>query len=90
MLPLALRASICGHHIIQIQHGGRNRKRNLVLLCRECHALVHKGLTFFPLTNASSRDKPIRDRNAVRARNVRARGLSGSPTGVQLQGKENV
>ncbi len=29
------------HHIIQIQHGGRNRKRNLVLLCRGCHSEVH-------------------------------------------------
>lgn len=29
------------HHVIQIQHGGRNRYGNGVLLCRGCHACVH-------------------------------------------------
>ncbi len=29
------------HHIIQLHRGGRNRSRNIVLLCRGCHALVH-------------------------------------------------
>ena len=41
---------ICGrelflevHHKIQLQHGGDNEIDNLCLLCKECHALVHKG-----------------------------------------------
>jgi 5-methylcytosine-specific restriction endonuclease McrA len=29
------------HHVVQLQHGGRNRKDNIVVLCRVCHALVH-------------------------------------------------
>lgn len=37
-----LRQAIVRHHVVQVQHGGRNRKRNLVHLCRECHAYVHR------------------------------------------------
>jgi hypothetical protein len=39
---------ICGgewhhkHHIIQIQHGGRNLRANWVCLCRDCHREVHR------------------------------------------------
>lgn len=29
------------HHVIAIAHGGRNRKSNLVPLCRACHCDVH-------------------------------------------------
>ena len=29
------------HHIIPISHGGRNNKRNLVVLCSECHFKAH-------------------------------------------------
>lgn len=32
------------HHIIQIQHGGLNSKKNLVTLCKGCHAEVHPWL----------------------------------------------
>ena len=32
------------HHIIQIQNGGHDAKRNLVSLCGECHAEVHPWL----------------------------------------------
>lgn len=31
------------HHMLQLQNGGNNWHRNIVLLCRACHALVHKG-----------------------------------------------
>lgn len=38
------------HHIIQIQNGGINSKKNLVSLCDECHAKIHPWLiTAFPL-----------------------------------------
>ena len=30
------------HHIIQIQHGGKNIENNIVHLCRSCHKEVHK------------------------------------------------
>jgi len=30
------------HHIIQLQHGGRNVPTNIVHLCRSCHREVHK------------------------------------------------
>jgi 5-methylcytosine-specific restriction endonuclease McrA len=30
------------HHIVQIQHGGHNAPRNIVLLCRECHRDIHQ------------------------------------------------
>lgn len=29
------------HHIVQVQHGGRNVLKNIVCLCRGCHAVVH-------------------------------------------------
>lgn len=29
------------HHVIQVQHGGRNTRSNLVRLCVRCHAEVH-------------------------------------------------
>ena len=29
------------HHVIQVQHGGRNVPRNLVGLCRACHRKIH-------------------------------------------------
>ncbi len=29
------------HHVIQIQHGGRNDKRNLVPICNDCHCKIH-------------------------------------------------
>jgi Holliday junction DNA helicase RuvB len=32
------------HHIIPWSRGGRSRMRNLITLCRSCHALVHAGL----------------------------------------------
>jgi len=38
---------VCGgktghrHHIIQLQHGGGNSKRNVVALCLGCHGDVH-------------------------------------------------
>lgn len=37
------------HHVIQIQHGGRNRKDNIVMLCRVCHVLVHPWMKLPPL-----------------------------------------
>jgi 5-methylcytosine-specific restriction endonuclease McrA len=36
------------HHIIQVQHGGRNTLKNLVWLCRRCHARVHPWLVRKP------------------------------------------
>ena len=32
------------HHIIQLQHGGSNKKRNIVRLCHDCHAEIHPWL----------------------------------------------
>ena len=32
------------HHVIQIQHGGSNYLRNIVVLCDDCHAAVHPWL----------------------------------------------
>lgn len=32
------------HHIIQVQHGGSNYVRNIVVICDECHAKVHPWL----------------------------------------------
>jgi len=32
------------HHIIQLQYGGRNSPRNLVPLCKYCHAIIHPWL----------------------------------------------
>lgn len=32
------------HHIIWIKNGGRNHKKNIVALCRPCHAAVHPWL----------------------------------------------
>lgn len=38
------RLEIHRHHVIQVQHGGSNSVRNLVPLCRACHADVHPWL----------------------------------------------
>jgi hypothetical protein len=32
------------HHIIQIQHGGRNTPENIVVLCDKCHESIHPWL----------------------------------------------
>lgn len=32
------------HHIIQLQHGGDNRKTNIVIVCKNCHADIHPWL----------------------------------------------
>jgi hypothetical protein len=29
------------HHIIQLQNGGLNSRRNLVVLCDDCHSAIH-------------------------------------------------
>lgn len=34
----------CRHHIIQLQHGGRNMHDNVVGLCNRCHAEIHPWL----------------------------------------------
>ena len=33
------------HHIIQLQNGGINSKKNLVSLCKECHEIIHPEMT---------------------------------------------
>ena len=41
---------VCGeeadtrHHIVQLQNGGSNRKRNICFLCVDCHAEIHPWL----------------------------------------------
>lgn len=32
------------HHIIWLRNGGRNNKRNVLALCRDCHAVIHPWL----------------------------------------------
>jgi 5-methylcytosine-specific restriction endonuclease McrA len=32
------------HHVVQLQHGGRNKKNNIVPLCNPCHCKVHPHL----------------------------------------------
>lgn len=32
------------HHIVQVQNGGSNTKRNLVAICQHCHASIHPWL----------------------------------------------
>lgn len=34
----------CRHHLIQLQKGGPNTKRNVVSLCNQCHAEIHPWL----------------------------------------------
>lgn len=36
------------HHIIQIQHGGSNHRRNYAALCERCHGTVHPWLGVHP------------------------------------------
>ncbi len=31
----------CRHHLIQLQNGGINSKKNIIALCDGCHAAVH-------------------------------------------------
>lgn len=32
------------HHIVQVQNGGSNNYRNLVIICQHCHASIHPWL----------------------------------------------
>ena len=32
------------HHIIQLQNGGDNRKKNIITLCNDCHEEIHPWL----------------------------------------------
>jgi hypothetical protein len=32
------------HHIVQLQYGGTNSPKNLVRVCRPCHAVIHPHL----------------------------------------------
>ena len=49
-LDRRVRCFACGesaairHHIIALGHGGTNAKRNVVALCRKCHAVIHPWL----------------------------------------------
>lgn len=38
---VCLKAADCRHHIIQLQNGGQNSKKNLVSLCNSCHSEIH-------------------------------------------------
>jgi len=31
------------HHLIELGNGGTNARRNLMALCRKCHAIRHEG-----------------------------------------------
>jgi len=48
--PIGSPCFVCGkqgrarHHIIQLQNGGINARRNLVILCEPCHAEIHPWL----------------------------------------------
>ena len=41
----AANKATCQHHMIQLQHGGTNKKWNRIHICDECHSLVHDWLT---------------------------------------------
>jgi len=34
----------CRHHIVQLQNGGINSKKNIVSLCNSCHSKIHPWL----------------------------------------------
>lgn len=36
--------ALVSHHVIQLQHGGNNDVRNIVLICEWCHAAIHPWL----------------------------------------------
>jgi len=38
------RAADVRHHLIQLQNGGRNKAKNLIPLCNQCHGEVHYWL----------------------------------------------
>ncbi len=42
------------HHIIPWSCGGRTRKKNLITVCRRCHALLHAGLLTITGTTEST------------------------------------
>ncbi len=41
------------HHVIQVQHGGRNQVRNLVWICHRCHEVIHPWLKTQPVKVSS-------------------------------------
>jgi hypothetical protein len=42
---VCLRNATARHHIIQLQNGGLNSKKNLVSLCDACHSKVHPWMS---------------------------------------------
>lgn len=46
------------HHIVQLQYGGTNSPKNLVRVCRPCHAVIHPHMPMTaedPITAAAGR-----------------------------------
>jgi 5-methylcytosine-specific restriction endonuclease McrA len=54
------------HHIIELQHGGRNERENLVALCNFCHSRVHNWLIPIVHKNASPEVKKMERERARR------------------------
>lgn len=51
------------HHIIQLQHGGHNSRKNIVSLCSPCHAEIHPWLAHQNLIRVMTNydaDEPMR------------------------------
>lgn len=60
-------AEVQHHHIIQIQHGGSNNRRNFAALCERCHGAVHPWLDVHP----------TKARGFVRIGEIKARPVPG-------------
>lgn len=45
------RSHMCGHHVIEHQHGGSDERANVWTLCEACHALVHHVRTYHGRNN---------------------------------------
>jgi hypothetical protein len=48
----------CRHHIIQLQNGGLNQKKNIVSLCSNCHAEIHPWMKTDKPTAKNSNKPP--------------------------------
>ncbi len=54
---------ICGqsptiaHHIIQLQNGGMNIKKNIIRICRDCHSKIHPWLSSTELSKETELEK---------------------------------
>jgi hypothetical protein len=82
------RCYVCGyfptipHHIIQIQNGGLNIKKNIIRICHECHAKIHPWIKV-NFQNGSDHGLPLKRKVFRRSDKLTDSKQSGVFSGIE-------